>query len=314
MQLLRLTPTNLTEEKQRFFSQAHHRYNPQFEYAQAIDPAVLDTYGVLNSRLVEHAYQMLEKYPVVANDQSQAYSPQELEIATQNIAKETGLPNISLFFSEEYLSGFLLNSAGLHIKLPILLKNSEELAGKLNHEIQTHYLRRHNGKQTGYKTTDKLACKFTEEGLANIHSFIETSDPIMRKNYLNYIASHVAQDGSFTAVFETLKSFGMDDELAWTQTVKVKRGLADTSQSGGSTLAKTYLEGSIQVGQWIKSHNPIALFAGRISLHEAENISPEKLEELETKIIKPTFFNSVPEYQKMVARVLEANGLDSFVV
>ena len=305
MPLSDLTPTNLETERQKFFAQDYRRYNPQFTYSKSIDPQSLRKYGEPIPSVFEHSQKMLAISPP-AKKELVTVSEELCTTAVQQVIAKTGLPPVAISFSEEYLSGFAFDATGLRIKTPVRLYK-HELHGKLNHELQTHYLRRANGAITGLRTNNSILCKFTEEGLAGLHSFIEDPQPIMTKTYLNYVGMHLATTESFASIFETLMQYGVDSERAWIQTVKNKRGITDTSKGGGSTLAKTYLEGAVRVSNWIAHNNPKLLFLGRLGIEEIEQLPAEITQAQWSDLYLPSFFRSLEEYRAQIKRVADYN-------
>lgn len=312
MKLSHLTPLNLFEEKSKFFSSEDFQYNPQFTYPQQYEPHELRVFGEPLESFYQHSLSLLQLYPPQKNDTGTEISQVECTQKIEKIVTIVGLPALPITFSPHLISGFMINKSGIHIKIPIEL-NKMEFEQKLNHEVQTHYLRRTNASLTQLKTSHKIECKFTEEGLANIHSFIESDTKILEKSYLNYIAMYASTTQSFSQVFKQLLSFGISEERAWTITVKNKRGIADTRLGGGPTLAKTYLEGLYQVASWINQNDPHKLFLGHLSLAEIDELQTSIVETLLPKIYLPTFFNSTEIYRKKVAEIVTANQLSKFM-
>lgn len=312
MKLSNLTPLNLVEEKNKFFSFPNWEYNPQFLYEHNYEPHELRVFGEPLQSFYQHSLLLLQLHHPHKDKNTNEISQAECREKIEKVVSKIGLTSLPITFSPNFLSGFMINKLGIHIKTPIELSEFE-LEQKLNHEVQTHYLRRVNSSITLLNTSKKVECKFTEEGLANIHSFIESDKKILEKSYLNYIAMYCATTQSFSQVFKQLLSLGIDEERAWVITLKNKRGIVDTSLAGGTTLAKTYLEGLCQVAGWINKNDPHKLFLGHISLAEIDQLSNEVIETLLPKIYLPTFFTSKEVYKQKVAQIIADNQLTKFV-
>lgn len=307
-----LTPLNQNTERAAFF--ADKSYNPQFRYVREFTVEELTQYGQPQKAYFEHAQQMLDTHGAPKKLPGKILTPAKIATTVLELLHELKLPAIPIHFEHHRNSQVLMSTQGIHFRLPIgFTKN--KLWGKLNHELQTHYLRRYNQSLQSWdlKSEKKTPRAFreTEEGLANIHSYIERDDPIMRKTYLNYFASYLGQQLSFAELYHALESYGIREQLAWNLTVKQKRGLEDTSKPGGFSKNHIYFEGLVKVWQWIAAGNdPKKLYWGRISLEDIEQL--DKLE-CNQAIIYPTFFANSDEYREKLQVIAERNALEKLV-
>ena len=130
------------------------------------------------------------------------------------------------------------------------------MQGVLDHEIGTHFLRKHNEKnQFWYKKRDKYemkTCIATEEGLACTNQLFSTvkmgkCKPFLFKSALNYYSACMAKNMSFVDLFKDLVKYVDCPKQRWKICLRIKRGLTDTSQKGGLYKDKVYLEGAIQI-------------------------------------------------------------------
>ena len=112
------------------------------------------------------------------------------------------------------------------------------MLGVLDHEIGTHFLRKHNEKnQFWFKKRDKYdmkTCIATEEGLASTNQVISTvkigkCKPFLYRSALNYYASCMAVNYSFVELFKDLEQYLDNPATRWKIVLRVKRGLCDTS-------------------------------------------------------------------------------------
>lgn len=141
----------------------------------------------------------------------------------------------------------------------------------LMHEIGIHVLRYANGgsqKIQLFKTgfPGYLA---TEEGLAvyweEKTGLIETKT--LRKYAGRVVAAHLALSNSFWDVFNTLAPL-LGADMAFSITVRAKRGFTDTSQPGAHIKDIVYLRGYLQVKDYLQenSEDQALLFTGKIGL------------------------------------------------
>ena len=143
----------------------------------------------------------------------------------------------------------------LNVKIPCEY-HEDGMLGVLDHEIGTHFLRKHNEKnQKWYKKRDKFemkTCIATEEGLACTNQLISTVKngklrPFLHKSALNYYAAFRAKEMGFVELFHDLAKYIENPDKRWKRVLRVKRGLTDTGQKGGLYKDKDYLEGAVQV-------------------------------------------------------------------
>lgn len=162
----------------------------------------------------------------------------------------------------------------MNIKLPVEYREGR-MQGVLDHEIGTHFLRKHNEKnQIWYKKRDKFemkTCIATEEGLACTNQLVSTvlagkCKPYLYRSALNYYSACMAKNLSFVDLFKDLEQYVDSPSSRWKLTLRVKRGLTDTSQKGGLYKDKVYLEGAVRVLSQRKNIDFIALMCGKISL------------------------------------------------
>ncbi|MEM4239751.1 MAG: DUF1704 domain-containing protein [Candidatus Woesearchaeota archaeon] len=141
----------------------------------------------------------------------------------------------------------------------------------LAHEIGVHVLRSMNGYRQKYKIfgTDAIPGYLqTEEGLAVLH---EKKAGCLTNNRLRryagrVIAASMALKCGFRDVFNELTKFFPPKE-AFEMTARVKRGLKDTSQAGGFIKDHVYLEGKLEIEEFIAKGNDITpVYAGKIGL------------------------------------------------
>jgi uncharacterized protein (TIGR02421 family) len=142
------------------------------------------------------------------------------------------------------------------------------------HEIYAHVLRTEFGLRQPYKvfSTGLANYEATEEGLA---LYKEKKAKVMDKNILQAYAHRVlavnkALKSDFSQTFHFIKKYIPEDEKAWDLTVRVKRGLKDTSKKGSFTKDYIYLLGFFEVSEFIKNQSGLHLLHyGKINTKQA---------------------------------------------
>ena len=165
----------------------------------------------------------------------------------------------------------------------LLIKKGErfapgELASLAVHEIETHIFRKENG------ALQRLPSLFgggfagpptTEEGLAFFNEALGQHDP--RRVLLiaaRTIAAHLARKHSFYSVFRNLRDLGLPLPYAWNVTVRVKRGLSDTSRPGSFTKDHHYLRGYLEVKNFLDRGGDMRLlYIGKLNISNAESLA-----------------------------------------
>lgn len=311
--LMAVKPTNLLEEKEKFF--ADFSYNPHFTYTIPTSQAVLTQWGLPKQALYEYAVAMLQRFPAPASAPvSQRVSLEDVQkqVANFNDRFPTHEP-LEVHFDTNLVSRCKVTPKALYFQLP-LVYSKDQLADLLRHELETHVLRyRNHAAQTWseYESPEQ-EIRRTEEGIANMHTHLLRTDKRMYKSFFSYVAAYTAQQSSFADVFDTLVKLGRSKETSWNTAVKVKRGLTDTSQPGLFSREMCYLEGSIQVYDWLihKKSNPTHLYWGRLSLQELKNFSSTLSDK---QLSLPTFFQESDKYLSDVSDIGSENYFDDVV-
>lgn len=143
------------------------------------------------------------------------------------------------------------------------------------HEIETHIARSENAKSLPFKIFKIGTAGYltTEEGLAiynerRVHQ--KKGEPYhYQRIYLRTVGVNWALKYSFKKMFNKFLSLGLDPEKAWEATIRVKRGLSDTSKPGGFTKDYLYLKGYFDIKNFIKNRGDIKkLFIGKVGIDD----------------------------------------------
>lgn len=306
-----LTPLNLLAEKAKFLENPFQ--NPIFAYRREFTPEELTSYGLPQEKLFNHSMQMLQQHPYY-HETEPVMTEQDVRQQLGKLFEALNLPPLGLRFEPGFIAEASFGGSELRFRLPIQMVQST-LTAKLNHEIQSHYLRVYNHRRHHWQPNqENRDFRLTEEGLANLHSHLATRSAVLEKSYLTYIATYLGQQTDFVSIFNQLREFGLTPDRAWAITAKAKRGTTDTSQPGGFTKDVAYLEGAIMMWHWLQQpeNDPKWLYLGRFSLTELPNIVKLYQEHESTDwppIILPTFFKDMAKYH---ARINEIGAINRF--
>lgn len=169
----------------------------------------------------------------------------------------------------------------------------ERLRATIAHEIETHILRAENGKSQPYQIFARGLADYleTEEGLA-IYNQMQVLKKAHEKEYwpvISFLAVEYAATHSFREVYDFVREQGFGDERAWKTAVKVKRGLANTAESGGFTKEHTYFSGAQKIKAFVDNGGDLKkLYVGKIRVEDVEQV--EKIPELKKATIFPEFY------------------------
>ena len=314
-----LTPINLEEEKQKFFD-SNFKYNPQFRYNTLITSHKLYKYGKPKPEIVELAKQLLEKaFHNRTEEELRKMEGNKIDKTQANLMinqflKENKIKNqIKVKWSKDFPGKASFYIDTLKLKLPVWHREKEFL-GTIYHELGTHALRRINyTQQPFFKKKAKYGFKdymVTEEGLASFHTLLAKNFKIDYMGALKYCACEIARGSSFAKTYDYVKKYLQDPERAWLYTYHQKRGLYDTSQGGGFTKNIVYLEGLIQVWNYLQknSFDVESLYLGKINI---EDVAKAKEMSQDSIILIPTFIkNDLGKYASSIVKIAKLNHLN----
>lgn len=260
----KVNPINKDSEKKKFLFDP--LYNPQFEYEEEIEEEELLKYGAVSFDHFELAKTIIDK--VIAKYETESKYLEEVEGPV--LTKDEVIQSIdaylsdielkdtmTLHFSSKFVARTSVDGNQINIRLPIDHRKFS-LAGTLNHELGTHYLRNLNEKKqpwyqkrTQYDLSDYLE---TEEGLAVINYYYAMPEKLMWIQALYYYAACKASQLSFSDLYKELTKYVDDRERRWKICLRVKRGIKDTSQPGVMTKDQVYLTGAIKMHAFISSY------------------------------------------------------------
>lgn len=335
-------PKNLEEQKILFFD-SNWDYNPQFIYEnenltrkylkQFYNDANKSPDGIplANSDLLKSAQKILKAFIKEFGTESD-YLQTEGDVLTredtESIINEylTDLQLeklITLNFTKNIVAPTSIaydpkkKKTRMNIRLPVEYR-AERIVTMLNHEIGTHFIRRLNDKkQKWYGKKDKYDIRswiMTEEGFAVVNQYCEHAlnpkkRPYFYKAALNYYAAYQAGVMSFSELYKDLEQYIDDPYRRWNFTLRVKRGLTDTSIPGGLYKDQVYLEGAFKILKDRKNINFMALISGKISLDDLNRPFLMKILKFDNLYIPP-FMRDMKKFMKGLDRLAKINFVE----
>ena len=308
MALVHTLPKNI-EEQQEIFFENDCKVNPQFEYENyALTQNFLKQYKEPSSEFIETAIKIMDSFvkefgseSLYLETEGEVISQEETETIFQNYIDE-------LEFTDQLIINFTRKQVAptsvthdpktgkskVNVRLPCEYRRGRIL-GVLDHEIGTHYLRRHNEKlQVWYKKRQKYemkTCIMTEEGFACTNQMVRTAlegkAPYLYRSALNYYAALQASKMSFVELFDDIAKYIDDKMRRFKFVVRLKRGLRDTGEPGGLYKDQVYLKGAVLLLQDRNNLDWEGLCSGKISLEDLRKPHIQKKIRREELIIPP---------------------------
>lgn len=313
-----LIPTNLNEEKEKFFE--NNSYNPQFVYENEVSPNDLYQFGKPKIEFLKLSKNILDKTYFGRNEHdlammegpvvSQSYTDRAIKtfLNMHQLDKK-----YKVTWSSSFVSRTTINRDTIKLRLPVDFRK-EGLLGMLYHEIGTHALRNANyEQQPWFKRKKKFGFSSylrTEEGLATLHSLLPHSHKSSFNSAIRHFAVNCAQTSSFSETWNKVGKYVQDPERRWTVVIRQKRGLTDTSKPGGFTKDLVYFEGMVETWLWLKKNNfdITTLYFGKLAKEDvklAKDINPNFVPRL------PSFFSlDKNKYANEMNKIGDFNGFD----
>jgi hypothetical protein len=316
-----LTPTNLKEEKRKFFKS--ETYDPQFTYKQIPEKKVaaaqknlkklksqngngLKSY--ITKRRIKEAKLKLGLIASIGDAKAitllseklyglkfkKSYLKQaiidasiDLDFTKKEIlsAKQTAqiIKKYLNKYSQSKWKVMTTTKNDFYIQVRFkknLIKISEsinwdftDIDSTLAHEIDGHVVRAINAasqQDTRFCETFPFYIK-TEEGLASfLGDYCSPNGKISLKHHaIKYLAGYFALNNSFRETYKLFQDYGFSRELAFQRTLRLKKGLTDTSLPGCNAREAMYYEGMLEVKNFIdKGGDMYKLFSAKAGLED----------------------------------------------
>ncbi|EAS05765.2 hypothetical protein TTHERM_01042050 (macronuclear) [Tetrahymena thermophila SB210] len=326
-----LKPLNLEKEKELFFK-SNFTYNPNFLY-QLSDINL--NYSVPHTKYFDLALKILNEVIKIYGSEhkfNEEEGGQIIDIPTTTSFFEKYVKDLECedLVTYEFQSNTISPTCCQHNKdgtskiiigLPILYRELR-IQGVLNHEIGTHFLRKHNERQqVWFKQRKKFGLEPSskvEEGLALVNqkydlALNQSQKPFVFNAALHYYASVKSSQMSFSELFNDLEKYVKDPDKRWRECLRVKRGISDTSQHLGMYKDQIYLIGIRRVLKYRNKIDLVKLHSGKITVKDCIKLTEKNLINTE-KIKIPYFLKDINLYKKALDRIAEVNFMSDITV
>jgi len=252
----------------------------------------IELFGSPDENLINECEKLL-----IESDKSYKKDADKIMISSDDAAKafkkvfeEYGLKNWNVKIKDEMVTDCVAGKNNMLFVRKKATFSEHKIQKLIIHEIETHILTAENGKNQPFEIFNRGLANYleTQEGLA-VYNVNEQLDKNISRSYKALaliIAIATAHQASFNQVFEKILSFGLSIEDSFRITLKVKRGLTDTSSKGAFTKDMMYYSGYKQIKEFIKNGGEMRdLYIGKFNLKDLDLI--KKLEGLTDPKILP---------------------------
>ena len=252
-------------------------------------------YGHPLKDLVEKSKKQLAHMPKEFEEVESLTTKDIVEIFRE-VLDSYGLQNWEIHKKKEMVGNVTAGKSNFLFIRDGLISSPERMKQTVAHEIETHILRAENGRQQPYKILQRGTAHYLEieEGLAIYNQKLVADDFVLPKDFFMYgnvFAIDYAMKHSFLEVFQALIDFGFSLKDAWNMCVKVKRGLADTSEPGAFTKDAIYFSGYEKIRKFIKKGgDERELYMGKITIDDIEIV--QQISQIQPPKILPSFLLS----------------------
>lgn len=205
----------------------------------------------------------------------------EVKKRFEKVFKEYGLNNWQVKIKDEMVTDCIAGKSNTLFIRKEALFSEKRIEKLIIHEIETHILTAENGKNQPFELFNRGLADYleTQEGLAiyNVTTQMESSIHESFKAIALVIAIDEALRSSFVKTFEKVLSYGIPMEQALRVTLKVKRGLTDTSKRGTFTKDIIYYSGYKKVKRFIEEGGDLKdLYIGKLNLEDLDMVKKIK--------------------------------------
>ncbi|MCX6706154.1 MAG: DUF1704 domain-containing protein, partial [Candidatus Woesebacteria bacterium] len=233
----------------------------------------VNLFGKPDENIVEECEKLLLETKKFSFREKETINSSEAKNKFEEVFAAYGLKNWKVHIKEEMVTDCVAGKSNTLFVRKDAMFSEKKLQKLIVHEIETHILTAENGKHQPFEIFNRGLANYliTQEGLAiyNVTHQLENTIHGSFKAIALEIAVNEAMKGSFVNTFEKILSFGLPMENALRITLKVKRGLTDTSLSGAFTKDLTYFNGYKQVEKFVaEGGNLKDLYIGKFNLED----------------------------------------------
>lgn len=129
------------------------------------------------------------------------------------------------------------------------------------------------------------------------------------KPALNYFLCCRASEVSFSQLYKEIAKYVDNPRQRYRYILRVKRGLADTSQPGGLYKDQVYLEGAMELLKHRRNIDWKAFYSAKLNLEDLKR--PKIMKKLrKDDLVMPKFVQDVETYMKCLDVIAKHNFVD----
>lgn len=324
-----IVPTNLAEEKEKFFECKDRSYNPQFKYKYKIKKI---PFSKPHKKYKDKAIKILELAKADFGGQKEylgsfgeKISVEEFQEEFDSYIKELKVEKeIKLTIKKSYTPAPYFKSRSdvtekheVVIGLPIKYRK-ERVRAFLDHEVGVHFLRTYNEYYQPWfrkrKEYDLYEFITSEEGMGAIVELVEEVRLKKRKPYMYlaaayYYAACRANELSFCELFKEMMKYMDFEPTCFSMCYRVKRGLKDTAEPGSMARDQMYFLGAVNILKSRKILNFKAFMSGKLSLADTIRLDTKKTIEID-RVKMPKYLKDEQFFKQALEKIIESNQLD----
>lgn len=233
----------------------------------------IDLFGKPSQDLVEECEKLLVETKKLEKSGRGEITAEKAKEIFEKTFESYKLKNWKVKLKEEMVTDCVAGKDDSLLLREKALFSEDRIKRLIVHEIETHILTAENGKNQPFEIFNRGLANYliTQEGLAvyNVSKQIDTSVKYNYKSLALVIATAFALENSFVKTFEKMLSYGIHIEEAFRITLKVKRGLCDTSRSGAFTKDIIYYKGFKEVENFVNQGGNLKdLYIGKLNIKD----------------------------------------------
>lgn len=234
-------------------------------------------FGSPSKEDLENCLQALKSTEHERTEEKTLYGAEEAKEKFENCFESYGLNNWKVKIKEEMVSDCV---AGKNNRL-FVKKDArfslERIESLIVHEIETHIITAENGKIQSYELFNRGHANYlpTQEGLAMYNVEKQRHIPFSKNQRAHalVVAMEIALKSSFTNTYNELLKHNFEAKQAFRTTMKLKRGLSDTSKSGAFTKDVIYYKGYQKIKDFVGTGGNLKdLYIGKFDLDDLGTI------------------------------------------
>lgn len=214
-------------------------------------------FGEVNYDLYRQAVDDMKKMHILKDD-SRLLNSAEVHKRLEKFLAENNLEHWQIKIKEDAASNMSVSKRGIIFVREDAKITENHLKSLIAHEIETHVYRGENAKAQKYKIFGRGTAEYleTEEGLAiyNQNHVDGNQGDRVKRALRRIVGAFMGKKMSFLELFRYSQDvMGLDDEAAWRNCLRVKRGLKDTGLHTAFTKDTIYYTGLKKIQAFINS-------------------------------------------------------------